>query len=37
MVLYSIGHTILAVDLFSVLSPVPDIATAAENMAAIVI
>jgi hypothetical protein len=37
MVLYSIGHTILVVDLLSVLSPVPEIATAVENIAAIVL
>jgi hypothetical protein len=37
MVLYSIWQTILAVDLFSVLSPVPEIATAVENIAAIVL
>jgi hypothetical protein len=37
MVLYSIGQIILVVDLFSVLSPVPEIATAAEKIAAIVL
>ena len=37
MVLYSIGHTILVIDLFSVLSPVPEIAPAEENIAAIVL
>jgi hypothetical protein len=32
-----IGHTILAKDLFSVPSPVPEIAAAAENIAATVL
>jgi hypothetical protein len=32
MVLYLIGHTILAMDLLSVLSPVPEIAPAAKTL-----
>jgi hypothetical protein len=36
MEFYSIGHTILAIDLFFVLSLVKEIALAAENIAVIV-